>query len=180
MGTPVRWTDNPGRRFCYPQCFWRLGEASTAETVKPLRASGRAGDLQNNNLTMGTSTMRKLLTPVMGIFTMLGVLVTPAEAATVSLIPGATQSSVGATVTLSIEGSGFTGNADGGAFHATWDATILQLVSVSIASPPWDLSFVTDSDPNDGLLDSVFVATSPIRWSRPGFLDWHFDLRRGR
>jgi len=116
LGTPVRWTDNPGRRFCYPQCFWRLGEASTAETVKPLRASGRAGDLQNNNLTMGTSTMRKLLTPVMGIFTMLGVLVTPAEAATVSLIPGATQSSVGATVTLSIEGSGFTGNADGGGF----------------------------------------------------------------
>ncbi|MEN8762128.1 MAG: VPLPA-CTERM sorting domain-containing protein [Thiogranum sp.] len=114
--------------------------------------------------------MKKLLTPVMGIFAMLGVLVTTAEAATVSLIPGSTLTSVGATVTLSIEGSGFTDNTDGGTFTTTWDPAILQLASFTIANPPWDVSFVTDSDPNDGLLDSVFLATSPIGGAGPDFL----------
>jgi len=104
--------------------------------------------------------MKKLLTPIMGIFTMLGVLVTTAEAATVSLIPNFTQTSVGDTVTLSIEGSDFTGNTDGGSFQTTWDPAVLQLAGFSVANPPWDLSFVSDSNPNDGLLDTFSVGTS--------------------
>jgi len=75
----------------------------------------------------------------MGIFTMLGVLLAPAQAATVSLTPGSTLTSVGSTVILNIERSDFTDNADGGAFQATWDSTILQLVSVSITSPDFSI-----------------------------------------
>jgi len=114
--------------------------------------------------------MKGLLTPIVGIFALLGVLVTTAEAATVSITPSSSLTSVGATVTLSIEGSGFTSNTDRGSFTTTWDSSILQLASFTVANPPWDASFVIDSDPNDGLLDTFSVLTTTTGGVASGFL----------
>jgi len=103
--------------------------------------------------------MKKLIPPVMGALIMFGALVPVAHAATISLLPSNPAVSPGDTLDLTVQGSDFTSTTDGGSFTAAWDPSVLLLTGVSIFDPPWDLPFVSDADPTDGILDTVSVVT---------------------
>lgn len=66
----------------------------------------------------------------------------------------------GSSLTVDLVGSNFTAGPDGAAFSLSWDPTVLSYVSASVANPPWDTSFVSDTNAASGIIDYVFLIKS--------------------
>jgi hypothetical protein len=84
------------------------------------------------------------------------------HAGTVEFTPADTDITVspGSTVTMDIVGSAFSGNLDGGDWGATWDASVLSFVSLTVDAV-WDTVTVSDANVGTGVLDFVFMGYSP-------------------
>lgn len=104
--------------------------------------------------------------PVIGALTLFCLAANPAHAAliapnTVSF----TQSSLinvsqGNNLTVDLVGTNFTVGPDGVAFSLAWDPLVLSYVNTSVANPPWDTSFVSDTSKASGIVDFVFLNKS--------------------
>ncbi len=81
-------------------------------------------------------------------------------AATVSLTPSSSSLGNGEVLNLSITGSDFTTNTDGGGVKLEWDASVLSFVSITLDDPPWDTQFFDDAATRSGILNSIFVGDS--------------------
>ena len=110
----------------------------------------------------------------------------------------------GGSLTVDLVGSDFTAGPDGAAFSLTWNPSVLDYVSTSIANPPWDTSSVSDANAASGIIDFVFLiksvgnagsnfdiasftfnvlgnpgATTPLALSNPAISDTGFTLPGG-
>lgn len=83
-------------------------------------------------------------------------------AATVSLTPSSSSLGNGEVLNLSITGTDFTTNTDGGGVKLEWDASVLSFVSITLDDPPWDTRFVNDVNADSGILDTIFLGNSDI------------------
>ena len=66
----------------------------------------------------------------------------------------------GSQIQLQVIGTAFGSNADAGDFGATWDPSVLSYVSTVVDNPPWDTSFLFETDVATGELNSVFLGSS--------------------
>ena len=66
--------------------------------------------------------------------------------------------SPGDTITLNLQGTGFSTTVDAGGFDVTWDPSVLSLMNFSSANPPWDT--VSLGPVSAGKIDFVFLGTS--------------------
>jgi hypothetical protein len=84
------------------------------------------------------------------------------HAGTVEFTPADTDITVspGSTVTMEIVGSAFSGNLDGGDWGATWNASVLTFVSLTVDAV-WDTVTISDDNVGTGVLDFVFMGFSP-------------------
>ncbi len=84
------------------------------------------------------------------------------HAGTVEFTPADTDITVspGSTVTMDVVGSAFSGNLDGGDWGATWDASVLSFVSLTVDGV-WDTVFSDQSNVATGVLDWVFLGYTP-------------------
>ncbi len=84
------------------------------------------------------------------------------QAGTVEFTPADTDITVspGSTVTMDIVGSAFSGNLDGGDWGATWDASVLSFVSLTVDAV-WDSVFSDETNVGTGHLDFVFLGFTP-------------------
>ena len=83
-----------------------------------------------------------------------------AMANTVSLVqPNPIFTNGAATLDLDLIGT-FTDAVDAGDFSISWDATVLQYAGIVVADPPWDTSFIGESQVASGLVDLVFLGNS--------------------
>jgi hypothetical protein len=76
------------------------------------------------------------------------------SAATISWSPASTSASVSDIFVVDIVGSGFGSNVDGGGVNFSYDASIVNVLSVSIDAVVWDLGF-NDTGTIDNILGSV-------------------------
>lgn len=81
-----------------------------------------------------------------------------ASAASLNLFT-ATPQVTGSSVVITVQGSGFADQTSGGDFGLTFDANALSLVSVVVADPPFDISFI-DSSPSLLTRVDVFKSTT--------------------
>lgn len=101
---------------------------------------------------------RKFVTIAMSMAAML--VSVGVQAASVDFsVTGATVNQ-GDTLILTVVGSGFDQDADGGSFAATWDSAVLTYVDTTVSAPPWDTAFVSDDAAGAGELTSVFLGAS--------------------
>ena len=66
----------------------------------------------------------------------------------------------GSSLTVDLVGSNFTAGPDGAAFSMSWNPDVLSYVSASVANPPWDTSFVSDTNAASGIIDYLFMVKS--------------------
>jgi hypothetical protein len=92
--------------------------------------------------------------------TTLGILAIPSHAATLSVLPDRSTYTVNDTVRLSIDGTSFAETADGVGVTVSWDPTILTYSGIAFANPPWDTTFVNNSNVTNGILDTVLAGST--------------------
>lgn len=82
------------------------------------------------------------------VFALVSLLTAPVHAATVAFATSPTVN-LGATFTLDLIGTGFAGGTDGGGVNVAFDASVLNVLSVSL-DPIWDVWADTGTIDNSG------------------------------
>ncbi|ATG91952.1 hypothetical protein MKLM6_3767 [Methylomonas koyamae] len=82
------------------------------------------------------------------------------EASQVSFVQSNVNALPGQILTFDLVGEGFSSGPDGAGFSLAWDKTVLQYVTTTVANPPWDTSFVSDTNAGSGMVDFVFLGKS--------------------
>ncbi|MEJ2612158.1 MAG: hypothetical protein P8179_19330 [Candidatus Thiodiazotropha sp.] len=97
-----------------------------------------------------------------GLFSLcaLGLFANTTLAGTVSITQDTSEYFLNDTVTLSIDGSGFSESVFGAGFTLSWDPSILSYTGTSIDNPPWATSAYVNTSASIGTLDRIFVGSS--------------------
>lgn len=66
----------------------------------------------------------------------------------------------GSTFTIDLIGTNFLVGPDGASFGLSWNPQILSYVDISIANPPWDTAYVSDSNAPNGIIDYIFLSST--------------------
>jgi hypothetical protein len=69
---------------------------------------------------------------------------------------------------LTVEGTGFSPDVDGGDWGATWDSSVLDWVGITVDGV-WDTVFTDETSVDTGILDFVFVGFTPAGGIGPSF-----------
>lgn len=104
--------------------------------------------------------MKKIMLQTVAVLGLVVTGLSAAEANQVSFVQSSVNAMSGQTLTFDLVGSGFSPAPDAAAFSLSWDQSVLQYVSTSIANPPWDTSVVSGSNVDSGLIDFVFLGKS--------------------
>ena len=105
--------------------------------------------------------MKKIVLQTVAVLGLVLTGLSAAEANQVSFVQSSVNAMTGQSITFDLVGSGFSAGPDGAAFSLSWDESVLQYVNTSIANPPWDTSFVVDSNAGTGgVIDYVFLGKS--------------------
>ena len=104
--------------------------------------------------------MKKIVLQTVAVLGLVLTGLSAAEANQVSFVQSSVNAMTGQSITFDLVGSGFSAGPDGAAFSLSWDESVLQYVSTSVANPPWDTSALGDSNAGTGLIDFVFLGKS--------------------
>jgi hypothetical protein len=117
--------------------------------------------------------MKKIATALFGLCA-LGLFANTTLAATISILPTSTEAFINDPIMVAIEGQGFSHSVDTAWVTVSWDPNILSYSGITVADPPWDSSYIDDSNAAYGIIDTIFTGSS--EGAGTDFLLAHLDF----